>query len=149
PLFLLWVYGTWLVVLFGLQVSYYLQYGRDQKVPVPHADTEAAVVDPGSIVGLVAAMAERFEEGRASGEQELADATGLARPVAAQMLARLTEGGVVHKVAGREGDECYVLSRPPARIMAADVLAIGDDLAGRPAGEERPGGIALALRRAR
>jgi membrane protein len=146
PLFMLWVYVTWLVVLVGLQFSYYLQHGRHATVAQPVESFEPAIVDPGSSLGLMAALARRFELGKPVQPVELAAEVSIQEPIVKQLLSRLAEEGLALRVTVGEKD-AFSLARPPDRISADAVLAIGEELAnpsGKPLTE-----IAQSLRQAR
>lgn len=144
PLFLLWVYVTWLVVLMGLSVSYYLQHGRRQ---AKAAAAEAAamvgtpsptIVDPGAILALMLLLARQFErDGRPVELATLADELALDRGLAAQMLERLMAAGFVHRVLSTEQPTLngallpntpFVLARPPQQIDAESVLDLAEGL---------------------
>ncbi len=149
PLFLLWVYVTWCVVLFGLNVAYYLQHGRFGAA----RPTEAApptFVDPASILTVMSAMARRFNEGQPVDPPFLAARLAMHEPIVRQMLERLAAADLILRVEHKEKAGYYALSRPPERIDAEQVLKVGEDLAGqvRP-GAEDMGKFAGALRDSR
>lgn len=133
PLFLLWVYVTWCIVLFGLNIAYYLQHGRYRTAPQPSELLAPAIVDPAATLAIMAAMARRFESGQPADAPALAQGLSIQPVLAAQMLERLSEAGLIHRVHG-DGDGRFVLSRPPERIDAAEVVKIGEELLG-PAAE--------------
>lgn len=141
PLFLLWVYLTWMIVLVGLQIANSLQtYGivrergfsaslfaslglLDERRPV----RVAGVVDPASILPVMLAVAEGFEQGRPTDHALAAKMTGLDEQVVAEMLERLAGAGMLHRVRD-SNDGAYTLARSPKAILAADVLKISGDL---------------------
>ncbi|MCC6661348.1 MAG: YihY family inner membrane protein [Phycisphaerales bacterium] len=136
PLFLFWVYITWLVTLFGLRVAYYIQHTSRATVARPREAAEPVIVDPSAILTVTVALAERFENGKTASASELSEQLGVQRPVVEQMLACLARGGMVHRLEQETNDEDtdrFALARPPERIMAEDVLALGLDLEGSPA----------------
>lgn len=134
PIFLLWVYLTWMVILLGLSIAYYLQHGRHKTVAQPTELPAPAIVDPASILALMAAMARRFESGQPASAPELAEQLSLQEPIVEQMLERLAEAGLIHRVRHRGQDGYFALSRPPERVAAAEVLKLGEELLG-PAGD--------------
>jgi membrane protein len=146
PLFMLWVYVTWLIVLVGLQFAYYLQHGRQKTVAQPSEALGPAIVDPGSSLAVMGALARRFEDGRPALPKDLAHELGLQEGIARQILSALAEAGHVLRVPQGERD-AYSLARPPDRTSAVEVLAIGEALA-NPSGKA-PEGIAESLRLAR
>ncbi len=141
PLFLLWVYLTWMIVLVGLQIANSLQtYGivrergfsaslfaslglLDERRPV----RVAGVVDPASILPVMIAVAEGFEQGRPTDHALAAKMTGLDEQVVSEMLERLAGAGMLHRVRD-SNDGAYTLARSPKAILAADVLRISGDL---------------------
>ena len=133
PLFLFWVYITWLVTLFGLRVAYYIQHTRRATVAQPREAAEPAIVDPSAILTVTVALAERFEKGQAASASDLSEQLGVQCPIVEQMLERLAKGGVVHRLEQETNDQDpdrYALAKPPERIFAEDVLALGLDLEG-------------------
>jgi membrane protein len=157
PLFLFWIYITWLIVLFGLQVSYGLQTFKDWKKRQGRYQHQQAVIEPAAIVGVLAVVVRRFRAGRASDATDVSEQTGLPAIIAFKMLELLAGAGFVHRVAtgaavggakGRAAEstgEAFTLARPPEEIGVAEVLAIGQQMA--PAREEGRAGEVLALLR--
>lgn len=139
PLFLMWVYVTWIIVLFGLQVAYATQTAGewDESEARPHGPT---LVDPASILLVAVGVARRFARGESAMPSELAEEVGLSDALTARMLERLAEQKVVHAVEVGE-DRAYALARPPESIRARDVLAAAATLTDR-----RPAGDDAALR---
>ncbi|MEZ6317597.1 MAG: YihY/virulence factor BrkB family protein [Phycisphaerales bacterium] len=139
PLFLLWVYVTWIIVLFGLQVAYATQTAGewDESEQRPHGPT---LVDPASILLVAVGVARRFARGESAMPSELAEEVGLSDALTARMLQRLAEQKVVHAVEVGE-DRAFALARPPESIRARDVLAAAAALTDR-----RPAGDDAALR---
>jgi membrane protein len=141
PLFLLWVYLTWMIVLTGLQIAHSLQtYGLvrergfssslmaslgllDERVQ----ERVTGVVDPAAILPVMLAVAEGFEQGRPTDHAAAAKTTGLDERVVSEMLERLAGAGLLHRVRD-SGDGAYTLARSPRAISAADVLRVGSDL---------------------
>jgi membrane protein len=147
PLFLLWVYLTWVIVLLGLQVSYYLQHARHSTVAQPVETIEPAVVDPAASLLLMGALAKSFETGKPSSPAQLAAAVAIQQGVVRQLLSGFAEAAMVLRVPGEDGADTFTLARPADKISAEDVLKIGDALANPPG---RPvGALADRMRQAR
>jgi uncharacterized BrkB/YihY/UPF0761 family membrane protein/DNA-binding IscR family transcriptional regulator len=145
PLFLLWVYVTWIVVLLGFQMAMTMQTyrkvnreGLQQSLMIAlglahdplnalgtRPSSGVRLVDPAVILQIVCAIAERFRAGQAAPARAIARATGLEDSVVDQLLLRLCSAGLLHRVA-REDEEAYTLARAPDAIFAADVLRLGD-----------------------
>ena len=121
PLFaMLWMYLTWILILFGLQVSYGIQH-IGTWIETVEAEDEPRLNDPASAVPMVVAIAERFEKGQHATLAHLSGATGMPEPVIDELIARLVDDGIINRV--ESADAAFSLARPPDRILAADVLA--------------------------
>ncbi len=134
PLFLLWIYVTWVVVLLGLTIAYHLQHGWNQRALVSEPVPELSIVDPAAILTLTGALARRFVQRQSSAPADLARECSIPEPIVARMLGRLAQSGLVHRVT-RDGREAgYTLACPPERIPAEEVLRVGRSMASIPAG---------------
>ena len=146
PMFLIWVYVTWMVVLFGLHVTHALQaYGTAKRQGLTHSvmvalgllveqhgiRRQASHVDPASFVLVMTAVAERFAVGRPSDHAHVAEATGLDEAAAAQMLDQLAGAGLLHRLAEGGDGSSYALARPPASIQLGEILGMAANLVER------------------
>ena len=123
PVFFLWVYITWLIVLFGLEISRALQTMSDHRRADPAADPPA---DPACALALLVEAARRFDEGRPLLLTEAAGAAGLTPRHAEELFKKLAERGYVHAVETEEDEPRFALAREPHTIQTADVVrAIG------------------------
>ncbi|MGP1273488.1 MAG: YihY/virulence factor BrkB family protein [Phycisphaerales bacterium] len=120
PLFMLWIYFTWLIVLFGLQVSYGLQHFSKATDHRQDHDDDDALVDPAASLALLAHIGTRFARGKPTARDTLADELGIPAAVAGAMLERLAEIGVLHELDG--GDDRYSLAAPADTIQAWTAL---------------------------
>jgi membrane protein len=137
PLFLLWVYYTWLIVLFGLHITYHLQYGRAKTKAQPLLDFGPTVIEPSAGLLIMTAIARAMATGTPQSAQTLVQSTGLSEAVVSMVLSRFAERGLLHRIARDDGaipdsETLYTLARTPGSIRVAEVLAIGFDLAGGP-----------------
>jgi membrane protein len=144
PLFLLWVYITWCIVLAGLNIAYFLQHGRRKTVARPVEQINPGVVEPGSAVALAAALAHRFDKGEPADAGALAGMVGLDEGIVTQMLERLVTAGVALRAKHRNEDGYFALARPAERITAEEVLRVGEELI-----SQTDGPAAQAMRLAR
>lgn len=139
PLFLLWVYLTWMVVLFGLQVTYQLQHARFHTRAQPLLDIGPTVIDPAAGLVIVNHAARAFVAGTPQTIRSIIAGTGLSDAAVQLMVPRLAERGLLVRIdrdgnAGASGaEEVYLLGRSPATIRVSEVLKIGFEL-GRPSG---------------
>lgn len=140
PLFLLWVYVTWTVVLLGLSIAHAIQTHKVVRthglsalhwfMPDPDSARRAALVDPAAILAVAAAVAERFTDKQPTRPSDVSGRTGIDEGVCTDMLERLAGAGLIHRVAkSADDDTAYVLSGPPATIQAEDVLDVGRSMA--------------------
>jgi membrane protein len=129
PLFLLWVYFTWIIVLFGLQVSYQLQHGRGRTRAQPMLEAGPSIVEPTAGVVAMTALARAFDAGATLDAPAIAKASGLGDGVVRLVTTRLAERGLVHRLeSGPDVEPSYALARPPATIRVAELLEIGFEL---------------------
>jgi membrane protein len=161
PLFLFWVYITWLIVLAGLQLASALQAHRLTNMEGFHfsvlatfglVDEERAkhnvkIVDPASVLVVLIAVAERFAGGKPSDHSHVATATGLDEQAVADMLERLAGAGLLLRVLDAEREGTYALARPPEAIPAVEALALSQELVGNSRAAENK--VLLSLSRAR
>lgn len=164
PLFLVWVYVSWLIVLFGLQLAYTMQSYRQATargltrsvlatlglIEDTHPAGRVRLLDPSAMLTVLATIAERFRVGQPSDHNQIAQATGLDEQAVGEMLERLTAEGMLLRVqpAG-ERLTTYALARPAEAIPASDVLRIAEDLAGPRSGLGKPTIINGLIGRAR
>ncbi|MEK6701697.1 MAG: YhjD/YihY/BrkB family envelope integrity protein [Planctomycetota bacterium] len=139
PLFLLWIYYTWLIVLTGLELSYSMQAFRHAKergpgffarLLNPELRDEPAIVDSGLALPMMVVIAERFRDGVPASAAELAREFALTEPVMLEVLQQLASAGLLHRIERQEGggglEREFSLSRPPESITAEAILAAGD-----------------------
>lgn len=131
PLFLMWVYVTWCVALVGLNVSYYLQYGKAHRDAQPEDFSGPAFIDPAAILSVLAVLARRFNDGEPVDARTIAKQLAIPEPMVSAMLEQLAASGHVLKVEYKDQDGFYSLARPPEKIDAEEVLKLGEALTGR------------------
>ena len=156
PLFLLWVYITWFVVLLGLRVSFLMQHGkrgvllaaiRGEGPGSYGTGLGGSWVEPARSVTVATAVAEAFAKGRPARLEHLADTSGLDESTTRSLLRRLEQAGLVHRVAADGREAGYALSRPPETILVQDVVAVGQELTG-PTGPGSGGALIARIRAA-
>ncbi|GJQ29248.1 MAG: hypothetical protein HBSAPP03_11320 [Phycisphaerae bacterium] len=164
PLFLIWVYLSWLIVLFGLQLAYSMQSYRQATargltrsvlaalglIEDAHPAGRVRLLDPSAMLTVLAAVAERFRAGHPSDHNQVAQATGVDEQAVGEMLERLTAEGLLLRVqASGERLSTYALARPPETIPAGDVLRIAEELSGPRSGLSKPTRVTGLIGRAR
>ena len=100
PLFMFWMYLMWLAVLFGLEVSATLQmiHGRNLEEARQRRSAHNGLFDPVSVVTVMEVIAARFNSGKPAGTRFVAEASSLPEAVAASILGRLVDVGILHRV---------------------------------------------------
>lgn len=121
PLLLLWLNLTWMILLFGAQFCYTLKNAPRLLAPSQaHKDT------PNHwhllAAALAAARLQRANEGPVTAAH-VANAISVAEPAVEKLLARLTDGGLLCRVAG-EGAARFVLALPAETIAVGRVLKL-------------------------
>ncbi len=133
PLFMLWVYLTWLIVLFGLQVSYTLQNFKQWSIAEAsghESSDRAPFLDPAIVVEFMTMIASRFAAGTQTSAEKLAENLGMPRAETIQILDALGNAGHLCKVQSDSDEAIYALARPPEQIDASELLAIAHAMAG-------------------
>jgi len=133
PLFLLWVHLTWLVILFGLEVSYAMQTLRTGALTSSKRVPAEGALDPDIVVSLLAFAAHRFNDGRTVTVTETAEEMALPGEVAARVLERLVRAEMLRRVETDDDDvTAYTLARPPSQIRLAEAIQAIEGLRLRP-----------------
>lgn len=128
PLSLFWMWITWLIILFGLELTYALQSMREGRFRDEFQQPrDEVVIDRTLLLPLATRVAASFQRG------ELATLTDLSRDVflperaVERMMSALKRAGLVHQVADHDGDG-FTLARPADDIRASEVLAASEAL---------------------
>jgi membrane protein len=161
PLFMMWIYLTWLIVLMGLQLASALQtqwltnaegfhfsvLATFGLVDEERAKHNVKIVDPASVLVVLTAVAERFAAGKSSDHSHIATSTGIDEQAVADMLERLAGAGLLLRVADAEREGTYALARPPEAIQAVEALLLAQELVGNSRAVENK--VLVSLTRAR
>ena len=161
PLFLLWVYVVWWIVLLGLQVAYTAQsmpaggFGAHRRA----AEARAAA-DRGRVYAttwalpVMALIAEAFERGEALEFEALRQRLDLPGEFLRGVMDRLTgaalvrvsvePGGGVQRNDANAEDVAYTLGRPADRIALTEVLHAVEALGTPTRAQGTPGRAVLA-----
>ncbi len=125
PLFLFWVYISWVIVLFGLELTAAIQTTHatfDHPKEEPSAGLPG---DPDLLLPILAQIGRAFTEGKTVGRQALAERLNLPARLINDFSCELEKAGLIHCVASEDGDTGYALALPPDRIRIATVLELG------------------------
>ena len=126
PLFLMFLWVSWLIVLFGLEVSYTLQHIK--RLRFKHNVNEQVVIDSAWLLPLITEIAEQFEAGRTITIDRLSHELNLPARAVSRMLNALETAELVRRIDADSETAAFTLARPADRISAASVLAVGDML---------------------
>lgn len=119
PLFLIWVYMSWVIVLLGAEICFVIQNYKTllSRSKYNNVDAEQSVR---TAVLMLMLMAQRFLQGQGPmPEVILAQDTGAPITVARTVLGRLREAGLVGFV---ESDDAYVLLQAPEHVKLKTVI---------------------------
>ncbi|MEM6459934.1 MAG: YihY/virulence factor BrkB family protein [Planctomycetota bacterium] len=148
PLFLLWLYVTWLVILFGLEITYVAQTVRSTKYLRSRGAARDAegLVDLRSVLAVAARLGRAFDRGDAVAAGELASDTALPPEAIGRMLSAMTEAEIVHEVGGGDdGPGGFMLSRPAEQIAAIRLVEVTRNAAAAAESSTRPGDVWRSL----
>src|SRR6185369_12491197 len=123
PIFLVGLYFSWLIVLFGAQVAYALQnrqnYLQEKKAEGVNQRGREFVA-----LRVMTHLAQRFEHGgNPATLLEMATDLGVPSRLVSRVLLPLVEGRLVLEVTG-VNQVAYAPARPPDKITCHDVIQI-------------------------
>ncbi len=121
PLLMAWIYISWIIVLFGAEISYAVQnlhsYSRERRAS-GHSGQALREYAGLGIVGRLAAAADGRRQPPTV--EELALAADLPTRLIRDLIEELAAAGLVH-VSSEAPERCF-LSKAPERIRVAEVL---------------------------
>ena len=136
PLFLLWLYVTWIVILFGLEISYISQTIKGTRFLRTRVATEKqseAIVDSSAVLAVAAAVGGAFDRGEHVDASEIASAASLPGRATEALITVLHQAGLLHRLESDEDSPgSYTLARPAESIKLSDLLAAAQDSATQP-----------------
>ncbi|MEQ9616510.1 MAG: YhjD/YihY/BrkB family envelope integrity protein [Phycisphaerales bacterium] len=124
PVFMLWVYVTWLIVLFGLQIARISQtVGAEGALRMSmEMDDRPVFISPAGAVVLMRDIGARYAEGEAADIEGAGERCGLPEHVVARLLEALQEAELVRSVTSPDDEgERYVPARPIESIRTSEV----------------------------
>lgn len=125
PLFMLWIYLTWFIILFGLQVAYGLQHIELAR-RIDEEDADDRLTDPAAVFGVLAVIAERFARGKTASVSRITGELSLSAEAVGTMLDKLNRAEILRDVDGR--DDRYVLARPAESILLEEAVSAMHDI---------------------
>lgn len=152
PIFMLWVYITWIIILFGLQAARIMQsIGSEGALRLAaEMDEQPVLVSPASAIVLMKDLGQRYKEGKATDTEGAAERCDLPEYVVSRMCEALVRAGLVRAVAMDEDDvETYVPAKPVESISAQEVYTAVERLYQSPRAVEEERRLRGALGEAR
>ncbi|MGB0716967.1 MAG: YihY/virulence factor BrkB family protein [Phycisphaerae bacterium] len=128
PLFLLWVYVLWLIVIYGLEITNMLQVvGGWLGKPIRMRSDMPPLTDPAGIIPAMRVVRDRFEHGQSTDAETIVEETGLNPRAVEAMISGLCEANILH-VVGENESTLYVPARPPEKITTGELLDVAVSL---------------------
>lgn len=127
PLFMLWVYLTWLIVLLGMQASYTLEHFSrlvDSRIRsmTDSNRRKSILVDPMVMFHVAKSVQDGFRSGKPCTGEQVANDAKLEHTQAIELLDSLTDSGVINRVYQGEEHIGWSPSRPAEDIGLAEIL---------------------------
>lgn len=123
PLFLFWIYLTWLVVLFGLILTYTLQklggHLPDQFEPEEPAGIDG---DPDWMLPIMCEVGNSFDKGSVLDHQTLASQIGLTTRTVDELVTHLLDANLLRQVTRPDTHPGLTLARPADKIALVEIL---------------------------
>lgn len=127
PVFMLWLWISWVIVLFGAEVAYVIQHMSDMTREELESEAGGRFLR-GDVVALAvsAAVVRAFDRGaEPPSRHELGDATGGREGDVQEVLDALRAAGLLRVAERSDGQSGYVPAVPPEQIVAARVAEVG------------------------
>ncbi len=152
PLFMLWVYLTWLIVLLGMQASFTLanfsELVESKLRTLNGSNTDDAVlIDPLVMLSIARAVQGSFVEGTPCTAEGVASKAKLDQRQATKLLDALTRAGLTNRVYEGESLKGWTPARPGDQIRLDEILEAAHGVDGfrqSGAGEQLPASIRQA-----
>jgi membrane protein len=145
PLFLLWLYVNWLIILFGLEIAFTLQAMRGRLFESTEASGALKCSDPMWLLPVVAAIARASRAAEPLSRQRLAEDLDLRLESVAELVRVLEdEGLVLHTSRPGSEDVGLTLAVPAQNLPLARVLSIASRYSLGDKARQGPGWGALA-----
>lgn len=129
PLFLLWLYLSWLIVLFGLEITYTLQAMKGRNFKYTTTTQQNPMIDPQWVLPITVQVARSFDEGESLNSRGIATQLNLPIKAVSHLITELETAGYVNRLEhDGEGEAPVALSRPSERITIEELLTFSSSL---------------------
>ena len=140
PLFLLLLWVMWVIVLFGLELTYTLQAMKGRKFDAIESKTQAQTGNPQWLIPIMAQIGKSFSSGEPIGRDELADRLHLPVVAVTDLGSRLEEAGLIYQVERKGSEEKgLALAKPAEAISIASLIELGQAMSSRDTGTNSAG----------
>lgn len=127
PLFLIWLYITWLIVLFGLEVTYTLQAMSGGKFDLHDRTSRGAedIIDPAWLLPVMVCIGKAFRQGRVVEGEEISRSLRIPNKAVRKLTQQLEEARLINTVTSNLRDERgHALAKPPNEIRMTELIEI-------------------------
>lgn len=133
PLFLLWLWMSWIAVLTGLEFAHTLAARPGRGLRAPRPDGRGPMpINPAWLLPVAAAVAAGHARGQPRDVSAVANATGLHVSLAASLIGALREAGLILALhpegASAYEDPPWVPARPAERITLSELMGAANHL---------------------
>ena len=123
PMTVVWIYITWLAVLFGLQMTYTTQHLKtldSAEIKTPRKTEEYFIANDMTIINVVREIAEAFEDNQVPVPPDaICSKLSIPAELGQKILDRLVDNRVIVKTS--EPEVGFLPARDPARIKLSDI----------------------------
>ncbi len=130
PLFMLWIYVTWMIVLSGLQVAYALQTFSMHQERIDRGDDLPRIIEPEMVLAVMGALVKPFERGSTARLEGIAEVSGIPEAICTDMVEHLEKLGFVRRLDDDDDEPSFIPARPADRIQAIELIDAMDGLVG-------------------
>lgn len=129
PVFMIWMYILWLVILFGMEIAFTVHSFGMEDVHRPLLDRRSGsmMVEPLAVIPVLGVVGRLFAAGRRTSRHDIVDELGLADTFVQKILSLLSSRGILHRVSEDDGPPAYALARPAEQIPLSEVIQIAFD----------------------
>ncbi len=121
PLFMFWIYLTWIFLLLGVEVAYIQQHFRILvRRQLNERSYNTPLIDSHWVLPLAVLLVQRFRQGQTVNPELAAKNLHLAPHIATEFLTALQQAGLVHALDGEEME--YALAKAPENITLRELL---------------------------